>query len=115
MISKSLQKWLIFFSSKPWVIPRGEIQSLEKWVDFISRLRLDHFQYIFGEPFYVVVPSPSLINLSNKLNFLPPKRCNLKVQQLLTQVHFIGLAYQGKDIIVSRFIIEYSSLMDFPP
>ncbi len=28
---------------------------------------------------------------------------------------FVGLAYQGKDIIVFRFIIEYSSLRDFGP
>ncbi len=28
---------------------------------------------------------------------------------------FIGLAYQGKDIMVFRFIIEYSSLRDFVP
>jgi hypothetical protein len=30
---------------------------------------------------------------------------------------FVGLPYQGKDIIVFRFIIEYSSLRDFyrPP
>jgi hypothetical protein len=28
--------------------------------------------------------------------------------------HFVGLAYQGKDIVF-RFIIEYSSLMDFAP
>jgi hypothetical protein len=27
---------------------------------------------------------------------------------------FVGLAYQGKDIVV-RFIIEYSSLRDFGP
>jgi hypothetical protein len=27
---------------------------------------------------------------------------------------FVGLAYQGKDIMF-RFIIEYSSLMDFGP
>jgi hypothetical protein len=27
-------------------------------------------------------------------------------------VHFVGLAYQGKDIVF-RFIIEYSSLRDF--
>jgi hypothetical protein len=27
---------------------------------------------------------------------------------------FIGLAYQGKDIVF-RFVIEYSSLMDFGP
>jgi hypothetical protein len=29
--------------------------------------------------------------------------------------NFVGLAYQGKDIIVFRFIIEYSSLRDFVP
>jgi hypothetical protein len=29
-------------------------------------------------------------------------------------MQFIGLAYQGKDIVF-RFIIEYSSLMDFDP
>jgi hypothetical protein len=29
-------------------------------------------------------------------------------------VKFIGLAYQGKDIVF-RFVIEYSSLMDFGP
>jgi hypothetical protein len=28
---------------------------------------------------------------------------------------FIGLAYHGKDIVVFRFIIEYSSLRDFGP
>jgi hypothetical protein len=28
---------------------------------------------------------------------------------------FVGLAYQSKDIIVFRFIIEYSSLKDFGP
>jgi hypothetical protein len=30
------------------------------------------------------------------------------------RLHFIGLAYQGKDIVF-RFIIEYSSLRDFGP
>jgi hypothetical protein len=30
------------------------------------------------------------------------------------EVAFIGLAYQGKDIVF-RFIIEYSSLRDFGP
>jgi hypothetical protein len=30
----------------------------------------------------------------------------------MSNCHFIGLAYQGKDIVF-RFIIEYSSLMDF--
>jgi hypothetical protein len=29
-------------------------------------------------------------------------------------IRFFGLAYQGKDIVF-RFIIEYSSLMDFGP
>jgi hypothetical protein len=29
-------------------------------------------------------------------------------------MQFIGLAYQGKDIVF-RFIIEYSGLMDFDP
>jgi hypothetical protein len=28
---------------------------------------------------------------------------------------FIGLAYQGKDIVMFRFIIEDSSLRDFGP
>ncbi len=28
-------------------------------------------------------------------------------------VHFVGLAYQGKDIVVFRFIIEYSSFKGF--
>jgi len=28
---------------------------------------------------------------------------------------FVGLAYQGKDIVVFGFIIEYSSLRDFEP
>jgi len=33
-----------------------------------------------------------------------------------TKPDFIGLAYQeGKDIVVFRFIIEYSSLRDFGP
>jgi hypothetical protein len=29
-------------------------------------------------------------------------------------LHILGLACQGKDIVI-RFIIEYSSLMDFGP
>jgi hypothetical protein len=33
---------------------------------------------------------------------------------ILTISAFVGLAYQGKDI-VSRFIIEYRSLKDFGP
>jgi hypothetical protein len=33
---------------------------------------------------------------------------------MLHVVHFVGLAYQGKDIVF-RFIIEYSSLRDFWP
>jgi hypothetical protein len=31
-----------------------------------------------------------------------------------TSLPFVGLAYQGKDIVF-RFIIEYSSLRDFGP
>jgi hypothetical protein len=30
-------------------------------------------------------------------------------------LQFVGFAYQGKDIEVFRFIIEYSSLRDFGP
>jgi hypothetical protein len=29
-------------------------------------------------------------------------------------IEFVALAYQGKDIVF-RFIVEYSSLMDFAP
>jgi hypothetical protein len=29
-------------------------------------------------------------------------------------LHFVGLAYKGKDIVF-RFIIDYGSLMDFGP
>jgi hypothetical protein len=32
----------------------------------------------------------------------------------MTLAKFVGLAYQGKDILF-RFIIEYSSLRDFGP
>ncbi len=39
----------------------------------------------------------------------------LEIRQFLTLGHcfFFGLAYQGKGIIVFRFIIEYNSLRDF--
>jgi hypothetical protein len=37
----------------------------------------------------------------------------MRVQQMIC-VHFIGLAYQGKDIVF-RFIIEYSSLRIMAP
>jgi hypothetical protein len=30
-------------------------------------------------------------------------------------VDFVGLAYEGNDIVVFRFIIEYNSLRDFGP
>jgi hypothetical protein len=36
------------------------------------------------------------------------------LDDLLSNGLFVGLAYQGKDIVF-RFIIEYSSLMDFGP
>jgi hypothetical protein len=36
------------------------------------------------------------------------------VHAFLHTYDFAGLAYQGKDIVF-RFIIEYSSLMDFGP
>jgi hypothetical protein len=32
----------------------------------------------------------------------------------LASLKFIGLAYQGKDIVL-RFVIEFSSLRDFDP
>jgi len=35
-------------------------------------------------------------------------------QALHISFHFAGLVYQGKDIVF-KFIIEYSSLMDFAP
>jgi len=38
----------------------------------------------------------------------------LKFDKLVSEGEFIGLAYQGKDIVF-RFIIEYSSLMGFGP
>jgi len=34
---------------------------------------------------------------------------------MLVCLFVVGFAYQGKDIIVFRFIIEYSSLRDFGP
>jgi hypothetical protein len=36
------------------------------------------------------------------------------LDDLLSNGLFVGLGYQGKDIVF-RFIIEYSSLMDFGP
>jgi hypothetical protein len=40
-----------------------------------------------------------------------PSSCPFK---FLDQTQFVGLAYQGKDIVFG-FIIEYSSLRDFGP
>jgi hypothetical protein len=34
---------------------------------------------------------------------------------LIGHSYFVGVALIGKDIVVFRFIIEYSSLMDFGP
>jgi hypothetical protein len=38
----------------------------------------------------------------------------IAIQELIL-AFIIGVAYQGKKDIVFRFIIEYSSLMDFGP
>jgi hypothetical protein len=48
---------------------------------------------------------------------LTPKLARARAQGDLSSkiILFVGLAYQGKDIIVFRFIIEYSSLRDFCP
>jgi hypothetical protein len=50
------------------------------------------------------------------VKILPLERvCNVTYsKKFVVLINFVGLAYQGKDI-VSRFIIEYSSLRDFGP
>ncbi len=37
------------------------------------------------------------------------------ISYLLSNITFVGLAYQGKEDIVFRFNIEYSRLRDFGP
>jgi len=56
---------------------------------------------------------------TSRSSLLTPARRQFKSTCLASQdqassISFIGLAYQGKDIVVI-FIIEYSSLMDFGP
>ncbi len=48
---------------------------------------------------------------------LTPKLATARAQGDLSSkiILFVGLAYQGMDIIVFRFIIEFSSLRDFGP
>jgi hypothetical protein len=41
--------------------------------------------------------------------------CTVKQVLVLSFICFVGFAYQAMDIVVFRFIIEYSSLMDFGP
>jgi hypothetical protein len=41
--------------------------------------------------------------------------CTVKQVLDLSFICFVGFAYQGKDIVVFRFIIEYNSLRDFGP
>jgi hypothetical protein len=60
--------------------------------------------YYLQEPFACSLYTRSFITKSIST---PPKTVNNS---------FMGLAYQGKDIIVFRFIMEYSSsLRDFDP
>jgi hypothetical protein len=40
--------------------------------------------------------------------------CYPNYQAMSHRNHFVGFAYQGKDIVFT-FILEYSSLMDFGP
>jgi hypothetical protein len=45
----------------------------------------------------------------------PLRPCDVqKFKFMKFMITFVGLAYQGKDIVF-RFIIEYSSLRDFGP
>ncbi len=50
--------------------------------------------------------------------FISHDPITIKCQLILSaggyQLAFVGLAYQGKDVVF-RFLIEYSSLMDFGP
>jgi hypothetical protein len=46
--------------------------------------------------------------------FSPPLNFLLPLYIFQISIVFIGLAYQGNDIVF-RFIIEYNSLMDFGP
>jgi hypothetical protein len=67
--------------------------------------------------------SPSLGMLimkksQNKIFNLPMSKSKHRSQALrsMAKYRFVGLTYQGKDIVsVFRFIIEYSSLKDFDP
>jgi hypothetical protein len=53
--------------------------------------------------------------LINKLLLFLPLGVTLNQRDIATTTSsFVGLAYQGKDIVFS-FIIEYTSLMDFCP
>jgi hypothetical protein len=54
-----------------------------------------------------------LPRVGSSSNIIYPPNIALNPQLLSPRV-FVGLAYQGKDIVF-RFIIEYSSLRDFGP
>ncbi len=54
------------------------------------------------------------VQKSCKLQGAPPPPHTFREGSCILLVLFVGLAYQGKDIVF-RFIIEYSSLKDFGP
>jgi hypothetical protein len=55
-----------------------------------------------------------LLLLFSKHTQLMPQVLNVFPKMLAMAQHYIGLAYQSKDIVF-RFIIEYNNLRDFGP
>jgi hypothetical protein len=62
------------------------------------------------------VPPPLPRPVKNHLGFKLGTLASFLLYFILSSLFgsFVGLAYQGKDLVF-RFIIEYSSLMDFGP
>jgi peroxiredoxin family protein len=87
---------------------------------------ITHTWVAFFEPFFELTIHNNINHKTTKmiitkdfpmsLNYIS-ELCNSKTKKIsncLTNIEFIGLAYQGKDIVY-KFIIEYSSLRDFGP
>jgi len=87
---------------------------------------ITHPWVAFFEPFFELAIHNNINHKTTKMTITKdtPKSlnyisglCNSKTKKnsnCLTNIEFIGLAYQGKDIVF-KFIIEYSSLRDFGP
>jgi hypothetical protein len=90
---------------KELVAPYICFTSLQKWKDFLGSLTHLYYALLKNDFIFIFSFVMSYKHLGSTI---------LQAPCCLQRRMFVGLAYEGKDIVF-KFIIEYSTLTDFGP